>query len=158
MSSPTADQVTAARPPVARTLIPRLVWRRYDGAPWLTIAVLVGLAVAAAFKVFGLPSFTTMAPLYSMGVVTPSCGITRSVTSILRGDFALAWRFNPAGFLLIGGAAGVLLRWLVGRVTGRWLGLVITDWRVVVAGVLLAVGALWVNQQANADFIINTSL
>ncbi|NNE26355.1 MAG: DUF2752 domain-containing protein [Saprospiraceae bacterium] len=35
------------------------------------------------------------------GIPCPSCGATRSVLSIMSGQFANAWYFNPLGFLLI---------------------------------------------------------
>jgi hypothetical protein len=35
------------------------------------------------------------------GVPCPGCGITRSVVAILRGDFARAWRTNPASFAVV---------------------------------------------------------
>jgi Protein of unknown function (DUF2752) len=35
------------------------------------------------------------------GVPCPGCGITRGVVAILRGDFARAWRRNPASFAVV---------------------------------------------------------
>lgn len=37
-----------------------------------------------------------------LGVDCPGCGMTRCFISVAHGDFASAWRFNPAGILLFG--------------------------------------------------------
>lgn len=37
-----------------------------------------------------------------LGIECPGCGLTRSFISIMHGQFARAWRFNPAGFLMFG--------------------------------------------------------
>lgn len=152
-------QVDAHRPlRLEKTVLPRLVWRDHDHVPWLAIGAAAGVALGGVFAVFGLPNVSTMDLLYSRGIVTPSCGLTRSVSSIAAGNFGLAWRFNPAGFLIVGLLAFAILRWVFGRLTNRWPGVVITDWRVPVAAVVLGTIALWINQQANADFIINARL
>ena len=40
----------------------------------------------------------------------PGCGITRSISTGLRGDLALSWRFHPLGLLI---AFQLLVVWLV---------------------------------------------
>jgi hypothetical protein len=35
-----------------------------------------------------------------LGIDCPGCGLTRSFIAQARGEFALAWHFNPAGILL----------------------------------------------------------
>ena len=96
-----------------------------------------------------------MWPMYKLGVVLPSCGITRGVTEIFRGDFGRAWRFNPASFVVVAAAVFILGRALVKRPftpaaitspTLRRIG-------AAVAGAALL--ALWVNQQLHADFLIH---
>lgn len=97
-------------------------------------------------------------PTFAVGVVTPTCGLTRGVTAILAGQFATAWRFNPASYVVVAIAAAVLLRTAVGFTRRRWVNLSFAvspaGWAVAVA----LVTALWVNQQANADFVMHARL
>ena len=43
---------------------------------------------------------------YIAGVPCPGCGLTRSFISISSGQFARAWSFNPASFLMYAFMAG----------------------------------------------------
>lgn len=66
--------------------------------PILALLGVVGLAVAIFVmrpQGFG-PS--TCSLFRSTGIPCPSCGLTRSVTSIFHGRFAAAWEYNPFGF------------------------------------------------------------
>lgn len=150
------DRVSTTRAPRAR--LPRLVWREPRTATWLAAGGAAVLLLGKLFSVFGLPPISTMGPMYSMGLVSPTCGMTRSVTAIMSGELALAWRFNPGGFLVVAVLAMLLVRWGVGRTTGRWAAVVVEDWRVPGAVVAVLTIALWVNQQMNADFVINGTL
>lgn len=141
-----------------RARLPRLVRREPRTAPWLAAGAVAVLLLGKLFSVFGLPPVSTMGPMYSIGMVSPTCGLTRSVTAIMSGQFGLAWRFNPGGFLVVAVLAGLLARWVVGRVTGRWASIVVEDWRVAGAFIALLTIVLWVNQQMNADFVINGTL
>jgi hypothetical protein len=51
----------------------------------------------------------------------PSCGLTTSVSAILHGQFGLAWRANPIGFLIVAAAVAVGLNSLFALVLGRTL-------------------------------------
>lgn len=64
----------------------------------------------------GLPPCTIY---YLTGRPCPSCGLTTSVSAILHGQFALAWRANPMGFLIVGGALLVACNSLVALLWGR---------------------------------------
>lgn len=141
-----------------RRLLPRLAWQRPRTAPWLAAGAAVVLALGKLFSVFGLPPISTMGPMYSIGIVSPTCGLTRSVTAIMSGQFALAWRFNPGGFLVVVALAAMLVRWAVGRTSGRWASIVVEDWRLPVAVVVVLTIALGINQQMNADFVMNGTL
>lgn len=91
-----------------------------------------------------------MWPLYRLGVVLPSCGLTRGVVALARGDLAAAWQWNPASSLAAVAAATGVLRAAVGAATGRWLHVHVRPrwWLLVVA--TLAVALLWVNQWDHA--------
>lgn len=141
-----------------RLLLPRFVWREADGARWLAAGAAAVLLLGKLFSVAGVPRTSTMAPLYSAGLVTPTCGLTRSITAIASGQFALAWRFNPGGFLVVALVAGLLARWVFGRLAHRWLTVVVQDWRVPVGFITALTVALWVNQRMNADFVMNGRL
>jgi hypothetical protein len=51
----------------------------------------------------------------------PLCGMTRGTVAVPGGQLGRAVAYNPASPLLVAGATLVLGRWLVGRLTGRWL-------------------------------------
>ncbi|WP_373281586.1 DUF2752 domain-containing protein [Ilumatobacter nonamiensis] len=60
-------------------------------------------------------------PTYRVGLVTPTCGLTRGSTAITRGDFTLGWRYNPASFLvMLFGLVGIA-RTVVGLSAHRWI-------------------------------------
>jgi hypothetical protein len=120
-------------------------------------AILIG---AAALAVLGGSPVDLPMPTHVIGWVTPTCGLTRGSTAIVRGDLALGWSYNPASFLVAATVAVGLGRAVTGCLTGRWITLqarlapkAVALTSVVAIG-LLAV--LWVHQQANADFIINS--
>lgn len=120
-------------------------------------AVLIG---AAALAVLGGSPVDLPMPTHAVGWVTPTCGLTRGSTAIVRGDLPLAWSYNPASFVVAAIVAVGLGRAATGRLTGRWVRLqtrtgpkAVTVASVVVIGML---AVLWVHQQANADFIINS--
>lgn len=120
-------------------------------------AILIG---AATLAVLGGSPVDLPMPTHAIGWVTPTCGLTRGSTAILRGDLALAWTYNPASFLVAATVTVGLGRAVTGRLTGRWitlqtrLGPKAVALISVVAIALLVV--LWAHQQANADFIINS--
>jgi hypothetical protein len=37
---------------------------------------------------------------HTLGIPCPSCGTTRSVSSLLEGDIVAAWQWNPFGFIV----------------------------------------------------------
>lgn len=66
----------------------------------------------------GLPPCTIH---FLTGRPCPSCGLTTSVSAILHGQLALAWRANPLGFLIIAAALAVALNSLLALFAGRSL-------------------------------------
>lgn len=83
----------------------------------------VGLAMAVAMAVFGLPPISLSGPLHDLGLICPLCGGTRSARLTAQGDLAGAWDYNPLGILAVVGAAVAILRPAVGWITGRWINL-----------------------------------
>ena len=125
---------------------------------WVTLVSLVGMLAGLALVLNGGFPVDTPMPTHSFGWVEPTCGLTRGSTALIRGDFALAWRYNPASFLVVGGAVAWLLRTAVGLLTRRWLNLRVRPNSAIWIGLLVAVGGLWALQQSNAEFIINSRL
>jgi hypothetical protein len=117
------------------------------------------LAAAAVLAVVGLPDVPMMWPMYRLGVVFPSCGLTRGIVAIFRGEFGLAWRFNPASFVAAVGALALAAQLLIGR-HARWTRRAVSpmERRIGVGGVVAAVVLLWIHQQVNADFVIHGRL
>jgi hypothetical protein len=127
-----------------------------DTAQWLTWTTILGLATAVALAAIGGLPFDIPMPTYRLGVVTPTCGLTRGSTAIARGDFMLAWRYNPMSFVvIIVGAIGVV-RTAVGATTQRWVTMSCTRSRTAWVLIGIAIAAFWLYQQSNADFIISS--
>lgn len=129
---------------------------QHDESRWITYLATIGVITAVVFALIGGFPFDTPMPTHSFGWVEPTCGLTRGSTAIARGDFALAWRYNPAAFLVMGfGLAGVV-RTVLGWTTHRWVNVKLrpSPWWMAIVVVLFF--ALWFYQQQNADFIINS--
>ena len=107
----------------------------------------------------GLPRIGWHGPLYRLGYMSPTCGLTRGVQHMFQGDVFTAALFNPAAPVLVLGAAAAILRWIVGRTTGHWLGFEVEHSHRAVRAAFLATIAtlfilLWINQQLNAGFLL----
>ena len=68
-----------------------------DEMRWLTRTVAIGATTAIVLAVIGGMPLALPMPTHAIGVVDPTCGLTRASTAIARGDFVNAWRFNPVG-------------------------------------------------------------
>lgn len=64
----------------------------------------------------GLPPCTIY---FLTGRPCPSCGLTTSVSAIVHGQFGLAWRANPIGYLVVAVAVGVGLNSFIALAFGR---------------------------------------
>lgn len=126
--------------------------RRVSSFTWL---ILGGIILAVAGATLGLPPFGIPMPTWEIGVVTPTCGLTRASVALARGEPGLAWAFNPAAFLLAIVATATVVRAFVGKITGRWV-----DASVAASGHVWSVliWIWWANQQLNANFVINGTL
>lgn len=129
-----------------------------DTMRWVTRLTAAGVIAAAVLAIIGGFPLDTPMPTHAFGWVDPTCGLTRGSTAIARGDFAIAWHYNPGSFLVMGfGLAGVV-RTAVGLTMHRWFNIKVTWSRAAWVGFGVACVAFWMYQQTNADFIINSRL
>lgn len=140
MNAPTEDTVTAQP---ARTA---------PAPAALAFGVLGG---GVTLAIVGVPNLPLMWPMYRVGVVGPSCGLTRGVVEIFRGNPSLAWRFNPASFLVVAASLVLVARALAGRGAAALSDLSTAARRIGAVAACVAIGALWVHQQLNADFVMH---
>jgi hypothetical protein len=135
------------RPPL-QPFPPRTTRRGWRPAPRACSLALVGASLllnARGEETVTLPILgTPLPPLCAMkglaGWDCPGCGLTRSFVSLAHGDFARAWHFNPAGWLIF---AAILLQipfravqlWRLRRglreLDAPWL--IVLAWLIVVA-------------------------
>lgn len=116
------------------------------------------LAAGSTMAVFGLPPVDLHGPLHHAGIMDPLCVGTRAAAYTARGEFALAWRYNPLSILVVVGAAALVVRTAVGLLARRWLTLKVS-WTLrrlwaAWATVLLLLAALTVRQQLRADLLL----
>lgn len=127
-----------------------------DEMRWLTRTVAIGAVAAVLLAMIGGMPFTLPMPTHAVGIVDPTCGLTRASVAIARGDVANAWRFNPAAFVIAALAVVVSVRTVYGLVAHRWLTVRFT-WSPARIGIALVVFAgWWAYQQSNAEFIMTT--
>ena len=131
---------------------------RTDRMRWLSWLSAGGLVAAVVLAIIGGFPLDTPMPTHAFGLVEPTCGLTRGSTAIARGDLALAWSYNPASFLVMAFGAAGIIRLVVGAATHRWVNVFVRPSRVGWFGLLAAFMGLWVYQQTNAEFIINSRL
>ncbi|MQA80254.1 MAG: DUF2752 domain-containing protein [Streptosporangiales bacterium] len=151
MSADTGES-SPPRPPVPV----RVAWESIDRHRGLTLLAIGGLVVGGLMAVLGLPPIDMHGPLHRwFGIMDPLCGGTRGVSYAIRGDWRLAWAYNPASIPLVVGAVVLVVRRLVGMVSGRWLNVwFLLPRRVAIPlfGVLLV--ALEINQQLHAPLLM----
>jgi hypothetical protein len=113
----------------------------------------LGLSAGAVLAVFGVPRVDLHGPLHHVGIMDPLCGGTRAAFLLSRGDWGAAWTYNPVVFPLAAVAALMLLRTMVGVLSGRWVTVRVGRRRVLVVLLVLAVAALEIRQQLHADLL-----
>lgn len=136
----------------------RVTRDRVDRMPRLIWFVAIGLCAAGLLAVFGLPSVRLPMPTWALGIVTPTCGLTRASTALARGQIGVAWAFNPAAFLLAATAIGGVTRWAIGRLTHQWINISFRLTRLGWIAVLVLIVLWWGNQQLHADLIMHGSV
>lgn len=137
-----------------RQTLVSLGWERNDRHPTITRLALIGIPLTILLAVLGLPPIDIHGPLHYLGIMGPTCGLTRGVMWTVRGDLARAWQFNPASLLVVLTMIGLTIRAAFGRTTGRWLTLPLR-WRpwLWLIPALLAI-LLAVRQQINIDLLL----
>jgi hypothetical protein len=150
--------------PTTDTERPALAVRveRHDGhrlmTASLTALAMVGLVMAGAMAIWGLPPISLHGPLFHLGIMEPFCGGTRAAYLFASGDVAGAWTYNPLGIVAVLGAALVTLRTAVGLTTRRWVNLY-TDFtrnqrRALWAAVVLLFVLMTIRQNMRAELLM----
>lgn len=133
-------------------------WQRRDRHPVATGLSVAAVSAAVAMATFGLPPIDLHGLLHGFGIMDPLCGGTRAARYTARGEWALAWRYNPLGILVVLAAAAAAVRAVVGVVTRQWVTITVA-WtprrrRVVTVAAVVVLGALTVRQQLRAELLI----
>lgn len=132
---------------------PRVALAPVDRARYLLVLGAVAILGALALRVGGLPKLDPGGPLHSAGIPCPLCGGTRATLTLARGDVAAAWSWNPVVPLLAVLVAVVIVRAVLGRLTGRWVEVSMP--RKLILGVgIVGLVALQVNQSLQADRLL----
>lgn len=129
-----------------------VVVRRHDAQPVWTWIALSGVLIALLLAVFGLPPVDLHGPLHYVGVMDPLCGGTRSVYLTLHGDLREAFRYNPAGPLLVVAALALVIRAVVAWSTRRWFDVRVRR-HIVIPVAVVSLVALEVNQQLHVALL-----
>lgn len=109
---------------------------------------------AGAMAVLGLPPVDLHGPLHHLGVMGPTCGMTRAVRALARSEVEVALEYNPAVVLLPVLALLAWARTAVGVLRASWFEVSVRWSHPAVALPLgLATLALWVHQQSNASML-----
>jgi hypothetical protein len=120
-------------------------WARWSYALLLLgVLVMVGVGLYltpdpaghGTHQQLGLPPCTIY---YLTGRPCPSCGLTTSVSAILHGQFGLAWRANPMGFVIVAAATAIAFNSLFALLWGRSVRIENTRFTLL----LLALLTLW---------------
>ncbi|MCO6502097.1 MAG: DUF2752 domain-containing protein [Acidimicrobiales bacterium] len=129
-------------------------WETHDRHPTTTKLAIIGIPIAVIVAIVGLPPVDIHGPLHYLGIMGPTCGMTRGVMWTARGDLIRAWQFNPASLLIIPTMVALAARTTYGKITGRWLNLHIRwrPWLWLIPAVVILV--LTIRQQLNIAFLL----
>lgn len=121
----------------------------------VTICALVVAVAAVALRLVGMPPLNLHGPLHFIGIMDPFCGGTRATYLLLTGNPGAAARYNPGIFAFAAIIVAALVRGVAGMLTGRWLDITLSPRtrRALLIMLIVAVAALWVRQQLNADLL-----
>lgn len=131
---------------------------RWQPVTWLAFAAGI---IAVTMVIIGLPPFDLHLPPHHAGIMDPFCGGTRAIRLAAMGNWAESWRYNPIGVPLFIVCVMLMVRAVVGWISGRWVTLRIhwTRRGKVIAWLLGAalVIALEINQQAHAELLMSSA-
>ncbi|WP_327432919.1 DUF2752 domain-containing protein [Streptomyces sp. NBC_01236] len=137
----------------------RLGWETQNARWWwLGLAGAVVVLAGSVMAVWGMFPIDLHEPTHYAGIMAPTCGLTRSVVAVFRGDLAMAWRYNPAGLLVAGVSVAILARLVWGTAVGRGPVLRIRPGRIGWIALGLALVALEIRQQGQAPLLMTTGL
>ncbi|MQA85385.1 MAG: DUF2752 domain-containing protein [Streptosporangiales bacterium] len=152
-SAPSASPARQGRVAVSRGWPIGFSVERVDRHRVVTLFAVAGLAAGALLAAFGLPPVELHGPLHHLGIMGPTCGATRAVRLAMMGEWGSSFQHNPIGIPLVAGAVFLVLRTAAGALTGRWFNVRIRWTRLTIAVVVVAILALWINQQLHVDLI-----
>lgn len=134
--------------------VPAFRWEGHDRYPTTTRLALLGIPLTVLLVVLGLPPIDIHGPLHYLGIMGPTCGMTRGVMWAARGDLARAWQFNPASLFVLPTLLIITGRAVYGRLTNRWLSLHIRwrPWLWLIPAALILL--LSVRQQLNIELLL----
>lgn len=138
----------------AHTATPILRWERRDSWGWLTVGSVALFVFGPLFAAAGTPRVDLMWPFHLVGVVGPTCGLTRGVVAIFRAEPDRAAAFNPASFAAVAVAASGVLRAVLACAGKGWATVARRPGRGTAALGGAALAALWAYQQAHAGFLL----
>ena len=133
---------------------PRLFWPTRLWLAVSAVGLLIGFAIAACLtpdpsgqgthQQLGLPPCSVQIWL---GVPCPSCGLTTSITHVMHGELAAAYRVQPVGVVVALAAAIALVVCGEAALRGRW--------RLPISPLTTAVIAIWtINVVAIARWLV----
>ncbi|WP_255566751.1 DUF2752 domain-containing protein [Iamia sp. SCSIO 61187] len=135
---------------------PRVALASADRARWLLVLGAAAVLGAIGLRVGGLPKFDPGGPLHSAGIPCPFCGGTRGTLALANGDVGVAWSWNPVVPLLAILVVAVIVRAVVGRLTGRWVEVFVPR-KFVLGAAMVGLVALQVNQSLQAERLLGAS-
>ena len=129
-----------------------------DRYRWITLVSIGLLAIAGGMAALDLPPIDLHGPNHWFGIMDPLCGGTRAARYTTRGEWGLAWKYNPLGIVTVVAVGLLVLRASAGVLTRRWIALDISwtrggRWAAVIVVALLLI-ALEIRQQGRADLLM----
>lgn len=133
-------------------------WADRDRFASLTFAAAFLLLGAVVLRVVGVPPIDVHGPLHYLGIMDPFCGGTRAMYLLSAGDFRRAATYNPIVFPLAAAIVLLVARAVIGWATHRWPKFTLspTVRRVLLVALVIAVAALGVRQQLNAEMLMRS--